>query len=234
MSTLVGIERGESLSQQVYDQLRQALIRGAFKPGEQITIRSLAKIMNVSPTPAREALNRLAIEGALEFGSNRSLWVPRMAADRVRELYAIRIPLEEMLVRSAFPHLTAKDIEALSDLLAARVKALDEHDYRSSLELNMAFSFIIFRKSTLPITLRIVENLWLLVGPTMNLFYPELNVDRVGISLHRMQIDAIRQNDVETCLQAMHLENNGMNIILSKLGHTSPLTGVVQAEKNTH
>ena len=68
----------------------------------------------------------------------------------------------------------------------------------------------------------------------MNLFYPELNVDRVGISLHRMQIDAIRQNDVEACLQAMHLENNGMNIILSKLGHTSPLTGVVQAEKNTH
>lgn len=232
MYTLVGIERGESLAQQVYDQLRQALIRGAFKPGEQITIRSLAKIMNVSPTPAREALNRLATEGVLEFGPNRSLWVPRMAADRIRELYAIRTPLEEMLVRSAFPLLTPADIEKLTDFLAARVKALDEHDYRTSLELNMAFSFIIFRKSTLPITLRIVENLWLLVGPAMNLFYPELDMDRVGISLHRMQIEAIRKNDVEACLQAMHRENNGMRLILSKLGHTSPLTSIVQGEKN--
>lgn len=233
MDSTLTVERGESLSQQVYDQLRQALIRGAFRPGEQISIRSLARLMQVSPTPAREALNRLATEGALEFGANRSLWVPRMEADRIRELYGIREPLEEQLVRGAFPKLTQQDISALEACLQARVEALDAKDYRHALELNMEFSFIIFRKAELPLTLRIIENLWLLAGPTMNLFYPELDIDRVGISLHRAEIAAIKQGDLEVCLRFMRKEHNGMQLILKKLKEKVEFADNVSALQRT-
>lgn len=221
MDSPLPVERSDSLTQQVYDKLRVALIRGAFRPGEQITIRTLARLMQVSPTPAREALNRLATEGALEYGPNRSLWLPKLAPNRLRELYAIRSPLEEILVRNAFPNLGESDIGQLSFCVESRVNALDEGNYRLALEVNMQFSFIIFRKADLPITLRIVENLWLLAGPTMNLFYPELDIDRVGISLHREQIDAIRAGDLEACLRSMRKEENGIHLILKKLGHES-------------
>lgn len=67
----------------------------------------------------------------------------------------------------------------------------------------------------------------------MNLFYPELDVDRVGVSLHRAHLDAIRQGDLDTCLKSMRRELNGINLILSKLGHASPLTGVVSPTRSS-
>ncbi|WP_051303510.1 GntR family transcriptional regulator [Comamonas composti] len=217
MDDISAVERGDSLSQQVYDQLRLALIRGAYRPGEQLTIRMLAKQMNVSPTPAREALNRLAAEGALEFGANRSLWVPVLEEKRIRELYAIRAALEEQLVRAAFARLGDAQLQALEDCLAAREAALDEQRFRQALELNMEFSFIIFRAADLPITLRIIEGIWLLAGPTMNLFYPELAVDRLGIELHKQQLEAIRAGELERCLHYMRKEDAGVEVIVQKL-----------------
>lgn len=217
MDDISSVARGDSLSQQVYDQLRLALIRGAYRPGEQLTIRTLAKQMNVSPTPAREALNRLAAEGALEFGVNRSLWVPVLPEKRIRELYAIRVPLEEQLVRAAFPRLGAEQVQALETCLTTRETALDAQQFRHALELNMEFSFIIFRQADLPITLRIIESMWLLSGPTMNLFYPELAIDRLGIKLHRLQLEAIRSGDLERCLHYMRKEDAGLEVIVRKL-----------------
>lgn len=217
MHDMFAVERGDSLSQQVYDQLRLALIRGTYRPGEQLTIRTLAKQMNVSPTPAREALNRLAAEGALEFGANRSLWVPVLEEKRIRELYAIRAVLEEQLVRAAFPRLGPEQIQALEACLEAREQALDAQQFRHALELNMEFSFIIFRQADLPITLRIIENIWLLSGPTMNLFYPELAVDRLGIKLHKLQLAAIRAGKLDRCLHHMREEDKGIEVIVDKL-----------------
>jgi DNA-binding GntR family transcriptional regulator len=227
MDTMLSVERGDSLAQQVYDRVRMALIQGAFRPGEQLTIRTMAKQMNVSPTPAREALNRLATEGALEFGANRSLWVPGIEEKRIRELYAIRAPLEEQLVRAAFPHLGETEIAALEAILVERVQSLDTQNYQRALELHMEFSFVIFRRAELPITLRIVENMWLLAGPTMNLFFPELAEDRVDIKLHRAQLDAIKEGNVERCLHCMRMEDEGVDFLLNKLAGGNRPMGVV-------
>lgn len=91
-------------------------------------------------------------------------------------------------------------------VLIGPATALDAQPFRHALELNMEFSFIIFRQADLPITLRIIESMWLLSGPTMNLFYPELAIDRLGIKLHRLQLEAIRSGDLERCLHYMRKE----------------------------
>ncbi len=68
----------ETRREQVYREVRRALMGGSFEPGQKITVTSLAIALGVSAMPVREALRRLAAERALEMQPNRSVRVPRL------------------------------------------------------------------------------------------------------------------------------------------------------------
>ena len=55
----------EGLNAAVYNELRQRLIHGRMSPGHELSTRSIAAELGVSQTPVRDALSRLAAEGAL-------------------------------------------------------------------------------------------------------------------------------------------------------------------------
>jgi DNA-binding GntR family transcriptional regulator len=76
--TLAGIASVETgtLGQRVYSGLRDFLMAGQLQPGQKLTLRELAAALNVSPMPVREAVRRLAAEGALEMLPNRRIRVP--------------------------------------------------------------------------------------------------------------------------------------------------------------
>ncbi|MCG8436155.1 MAG: GntR family transcriptional regulator, partial [Gammaproteobacteria bacterium] len=59
MAKLVPVQRGKTLGEYVYGQLKGALMSGTFQPGQKLSARSVADAVGVSFTPAREALSRL-------------------------------------------------------------------------------------------------------------------------------------------------------------------------------
>src|SRR5207344_1649480 len=84
----------QTLSSDVYLQLRDLLLYGRAMPGEQLSLRSIAEALHVSVMPVREAVQRLVAEQALELSSNRTLRVPVMTIDQFLEITSIRINLE--------------------------------------------------------------------------------------------------------------------------------------------
>ena len=48
-----------------YEKIANAIVSGAFRPGEKLTIRSLADTLEISSTPVRDAVKRLLLENAL-------------------------------------------------------------------------------------------------------------------------------------------------------------------------
>jgi DNA-binding transcriptional MocR family regulator len=80
-----------SLRDKVYESLREALTAGRFLPGQKLTFRFVAGTLGVSLTPVREAIRRLAAEGAFEMQPNRSVRLPLLTRDRVLELRDIRM-----------------------------------------------------------------------------------------------------------------------------------------------
>src|SRR5690242_10544575 len=60
-----------SLADKVIDQLREAIVRGRFAPGEQLPESTLAEYLSVSRGPVREALRQLEREGLVIMRSNR-------------------------------------------------------------------------------------------------------------------------------------------------------------------
>ena len=103
-------------NQWVYKLLRTNLLCGKIAPGIPLTIRGLAEALNVSPMPVREALHRLACEGAVEAKNNRRVIVPLMTTEKFSELCELRILLETHAAQSALPYIRDDDISKLEGI----------------------------------------------------------------------------------------------------------------------
>ena len=78
------------------DAVRDAIVRGRFKPGERIKEIPLAAELDISRGPIRDALRRLERDGIVEVIPNRGAVVPEIRAVDVLEVYALRAALGEL------------------------------------------------------------------------------------------------------------------------------------------
>src|SRR5271156_5029677 len=78
----------------IYEDLRRRLITGKIVPGVGLSTRGLALELGVSQMPVRDALSRLAAEGAVLIRSKRKIEVQPMTQDRFADLLACRLLLE--------------------------------------------------------------------------------------------------------------------------------------------
>jgi DNA-binding GntR family transcriptional regulator len=163
----------EALRDQVYQQIRTWLMSGRFAPGQKLTIRALAAEMGTSLTPIREALYRLSAEGAFEGQAKRSVRVPILSGDQIRELRDIRIAVEGLAVSRAAIRITASELRDIKRI-AAQIKASRARgDFSDDMAKIFAFQLAIYRASGMPTLTRMIETLWLRSGPYLRLLYPE-------------------------------------------------------------
>ena len=85
-----------SRTEWVVERLRQAILSGELSPGERLSSSELARRWSVSATPLREALQRLAADGLVEYASQRGARVSEVSLRDVREVYELRLILEPM------------------------------------------------------------------------------------------------------------------------------------------
>lgn len=85
---------GRPTAQLIADQLRELIVQGAFRPGQQVNESALASQLNTSRGPLREALQRLCQEGILVSKRNRGVFVLELSTEDVREIYSVREAVE--------------------------------------------------------------------------------------------------------------------------------------------
>ncbi|MFD7960613.1 GntR family transcriptional regulator [Streptomyces zaomyceticus] len=83
-----------SVRSQILDALRTALVGGELVPGEVYSAPALGERFGVSATPVREAMQRLAVEGAVEVVPNRGFRVVERTARELAELAEVRALIE--------------------------------------------------------------------------------------------------------------------------------------------
>jgi DNA-binding GntR family transcriptional regulator len=102
-----------STSQMVAETLRRAIFRGDLKLGERLVEANVAKQLNVSITPVRQAFGQLANEGIIIVVPYKGTNVVDITEAFVEEVYNIRIVLEMLAVELSLPHLTENDCARL-------------------------------------------------------------------------------------------------------------------------
>ncbi|WP_309066532.1 GntR family transcriptional regulator [Microbacterium sp.] len=112
------VER-RGLRDQVYDRILELLLDGGVEPGSRLSIDTLARELDVSPTPVREAMVQLERTGLVTREALKGYRVaPPLAPDQLDELFAARLMLEVEATRLATPHAG----ELLPDLRAAHAR----------------------------------------------------------------------------------------------------------------
>lgn len=189
----------DTLHANVYARMKQALMRGRFHPGEKITIRAVAAWLGTSATPVREAIRRLAAEGALEHLRSGTARLPALTRERLSEVTEVRVALESLAARHAATRITSAEIERLEAIQVDLALARDRNDYDSYLGSNEAFHFGYYRASHMPNLVRAIESMWLQSGPYLSLLLPGMR----GIDLHSTAIEAARRRDADAAAVAI-------------------------------
>lgn len=166
-------QSAEILREQVYQQIRTGLMSGHFAPGQKRTIRALSAEMGTSLTPVREALYRLAAEGAFEGQANRSLRVPLLTGDQIRELRDIRIAVEGLAVSRAATRITKAELRDIRGIAAHLLASRARGEFANDMANISAFQMAVYRASSMPTLTQMIETMWLRTGPYLRLLYPE-------------------------------------------------------------
>lgn len=161
----------ETQREWVYDQLKHALMSGAFAPGQKVTLARIAADLGVSMMPVREALRRLAAERALTMRPNRSVTVPRLSRAEVLSIRSIRQMLEGFAAATAAGLITEAELERLEALRAELAAARARGDGKKVLAVNEEFHFLVYRAACIPVLVDVIATLWLHSAPTLNLFF---------------------------------------------------------------
>lgn len=120
-----------------YNKLREAIRDGKIGPDARVREEELARWLNMSRTPVRDALKRLTSEGMLSQASNRKTVVALLDYQAVTELYAMREALEGIACAMAARLASDAEIAALYDILEAEPGLYN--DLPGLLQLNARF-----------------------------------------------------------------------------------------------
>lgn len=206
-------EDAPSLRQTVYEDLRYRLITGKIAPGVAISTRGLAQQLGVSQMPVRDALSRLAAEGAVEIRSKRAVMVPAMTRARFEDIMRCRMLLEPAAAIDALPYIDAARLRALRQADEATDEALRDGDISAYMESNFRFHSLIYRAKPTETLNRLIEMMWMQFGPFMRLVYGRVGTANL-LDQHMVATQAIADRDAARLERAIHDDiSDGMRLI---------------------
>lgn len=188
------VERA-TLQEQIYRQLRNGIMSGFFQPGQALSTRSVAEAVGVSVMPVRDALRRLEVENALVVGHNRTLEVPRLDLETLKEISATRIALEGLAVERAVQAVNTSDLETLRGRCAVMTQSIAAGDVDGYLRANWSFHAHIYRLASDGILLSFIESLWLRMGPYFRITAGDRAHLDNAMQTHHEIVDALEAAD---------------------------------------
>lgn len=180
------------LSQQIYQQLKWAIITGHYLPGDALSIRSLTSEFDTSMMPVREALKRLVSERALSSSSTRSFKVAELSPTQVSQLFFLRSILEGAAAKIATHALTNEQINQLYKTALAIEEHAIRQDFNSYLADNYSFHFTIYNATGNFEMTRIIENIWAQISPSFYVGLRDHSDRKDWLTDHEQIVDSIR------------------------------------------
>jgi DNA-binding GntR family transcriptional regulator len=199
---------GTTANARGYTLLKNAVLSGAFKPGQVITQRSVIELLGLGEMAAREALKRLIAEGAFKAMPNRSARVPELNPREIRQICELRYQLESDAAFLAAENITLHQIGHLRALHESMVGCVQSGDIAAYKSRNMAFHVEIYRIADNEPLASLIESLWLRMSPfisrTIN-WASQLPGRFEGIATcnHEGILAALQRRDPEAAREAM-------------------------------
>lgn len=104
-----------SLRGRVFHHLRENILSGKYKEGDELKEVAIGEELGVSRTPVREAFRQLELEGLIQIIPNKGAYVTGITEKDVKDIYMIRSLLEGLCARWACEHITKEQMEEMEE-----------------------------------------------------------------------------------------------------------------------
>lgn len=212
-----------------YDRIRADLVKGRWGSGTHLRETEISSELEMSRTPVREALRRLAAEAMLHFEPHLGAKVPGWTRDDVDEIFLLRLHLEGLAAELAAQHASSAQVDELNRLTIEMAEAASHRGdgFSRVADINAAFHRLVVQASgnrRLERVVELVTELPLIVRTFAN--YDDRAMQR-SLSHHLELVEALRVQDGGWARAVMeaHLRA-GRDMMLKELDKTgSPAAG---------
>lgn len=210
------IENPTLIRGQIYKKIKQEILSGSISPGSRVLEGRLAKQVNVSRTPVREALHVLEMEGFLESFPRVGYRVRQITWEEVIEINEIRAVLEPLATKKAIESEDQSYIDALEQVLKQSEAAAKQDQLGSFLQYDTEFDEIIVKASGMKTLL----DLWATLRHRLKLYRMgaqdpySLDTRVRSIGGHRRILECLKAKDQDAVKKAIreHLEDSKQDI----------------------
>ena len=180
----------------VADLIRDGILEGRLRPGERLKEDMLAKELDVSRTPVREAIAMLQAEGLLEAHQHRGAQVRSYTRAELEEIYDLRSILEGYAARRAATRITAREVTRLRASVE-RMEKLQPKDLEHLVQQNGIFHDTILQAADSQRLVAMVTQTRAL--PLIYQSYAWYTPQQLALSLeyHRRVLSALERHDAE-------------------------------------
>lgn len=112
---LEDLENYLSLKDRAYQNIKYQIIIGTLKPGTRLPEEELAKAMNISRAPIREAFNRLEKEGFVTIFPRKGAAVSKITTQIIKDIFEIRETLESLAVEKSLGKIAIEELEKVAE-----------------------------------------------------------------------------------------------------------------------
>jgi DNA-binding GntR family transcriptional regulator len=123
----------------VYEELKTLSITYGLKPGSRVNESTLARQLGVSRTPLREALNRLVVDGFLDFTPSQGFFRKSIDPSEIFDLYEMRQTLEVASLKLAVQRATDQALDEIDEFLSVSVGYTSEEGTKMLVQLDEGF-----------------------------------------------------------------------------------------------
>lgn len=197
-----------TLSGQVYERLRRAILSGELAAGQRLRTQEIARRFGVSFTPVRESLQRLAEEGLIEFRPHRGATVLAPQWEDFLDMFAVRAALERLAIISAHGRLTAADFDALAQTLAVgrggeRAAPGDQEDTGKWIAADERFHSTIIGRCGNRLLIRMLESLRDRIRLHRETYFAQQQRIAQALDEHEAILAALKQHSADAAAAAM-------------------------------
>jgi DNA-binding GntR family transcriptional regulator len=149
-----------TLAERALEDLQEAILSGELEPGAPLRLEKLARSLEMSPMPVREAVRQLEALGLAEHEPHRGARVSRLSVDDLRDTYDARLALETLAVRQAADRFTHEEAVAARKRIDEHAAAYTAGEFRRGREAHAAFHLGLYAVSGSVWLPRLIRPLW--------------------------------------------------------------------------
>jgi DNA-binding GntR family transcriptional regulator len=217
-NSLKSLPERKPLGPLVYDELKNAIVKGDMTPGSRVIESRVAAAMGISRTPVREAIHKLEREGLLRYNPKGGYFVAGMTREEIKETFGIRSILESYAAKLAAIQYQGDELKPLEKKIDEFQHYLDRGQTDELLRINTEFHDLLYALSRSPRLIKMIHDLKDEIFRFRQVILKKDEMAVISNEDHKLMLELIRERNadgVEKIVREHILR--GLEVVLKEL-----------------